>query len=118
MEKATVYRNFRDAVDTERNIRAWTEKRNAGTRRKASLDKGEKPASGRFHAERVLKLLDKKQDDWDDEDFTFAARVVNYANRSAGIARNHPHNHDAEIGDTGMTKNEIARRNWGLPATP
>ena len=48
--------------------------------------------------------------------FTFASRVINYAKRSNGIATHHPHNEKSEVGDTGMTKNEIARRNWGLPA--
>lgn len=119
-DRDEIYQEFRSVSDTPEHIRNWTDQDKEETRQKASLDSDNEfhVASGRFHAERVLSLKAKSRQDWSDEDYEFAARVVNYAKRSAGIAAHHPHTDNAEVGDTGMTRNEIARRNWGLPAKP
>ncbi|MDX1933218.1 MAG: DUF3140 domain-containing protein [Capsulimonadales bacterium] len=116
-DKETV-REFRSLTDTPANIRAWIDPANREVREMASLEDGEETPSGRFHAERVLELLDKKSENWTEDDLDFAQRVIRYAHRSAGIAEHHPHREAAEVGNTGMTKNEIARSNWGLPARP
>ena len=120
MEHSEIQKAFAEVTDTPAHIRDWTDAKNHATRDKASLDdKNEFDVpSGRHHAEKVLTLKGKKHGDWSDEDYEFAARVVNYARRSAGIAEHHPHSDKSEVGETGLTKNEIARRNWGLPAKP
>lgn len=120
MEHKELYTELKHVTDTPVKIQKWIADDNKAIREKASLDADDKSGtpSGRHHAERVLKLLDKAQTEWENDDWEFAERVVNYAKRSAGIAHTHPHNDDAEIGDSGMTKNEIARRNWGLPSVP
>ncbi len=116
MDQKTIYSEFHEVIDTEAQIQKWIEESNDALRGHASLEEDAKPASGRHHAEKVLELRQKKGDAWNEEDYEFAARVVSYAKRSAGIAREHGHNKNSEVGDSGMTKNEIARRNWGLPA--
>ena len=115
-----IYQTFTKVTDTPAHIRKWTEDGNHETRDKASLeDENEFDLpSGRHNAEKVLELKGKSHADWSEDDYEFAGRVVNYAKRSAGIAAHHPHRQTAEVGDTGLTKNEIARRNWGLPAAP
>ena len=115
-----IYKAFKDATDTPAHIRKWTQDNNHETRAKASLDSKNEfdLPSGRHNAEKVLELKGKPRKDWGDADYEFAARVVNYAKRSAGITEHHPHRHTAEVSDTGLTKNEIARQNWGLPAEP
>ena len=115
-----IFQAFKDATDSPAHIRKWTNDGNHQTRDKASLDNKNEfdLPSGRRNAEKVLELKGKTQKEWADSDYEFAARVVNYAKRSAGIAEHHPHRHEAEVGDTGLTKNEIARQNWGLPAEP
>ena len=120
MEQTEIYKAFQSVTDTPAHIRQWTEDSNHETREKASLnDKNEfHLASGRHNAERVLELKGKAQKAWTADDYEFASRVTNYANRSAGIAEHHPHNEKSEVGDSGLTKNEIARQNWGLPAEP
>ena len=120
MDQKKIVTDFGKVTDTPANIRSWIEKKNEGTRKKASLDtKNEfRLPSGRHHAEKVLHLKARKEADWTDEDYKFASRVVNYARRSGGIASHHAHAEKSEVGDSGMTKNEIARRNWGLPARP
>ena len=120
MEHHELYTEFKHVTDTPAKIKKWVEADNNAVREKASLDNDDPSGtpSGRHHAERVLKLLDKSEREWSEEDWDFASRVVNYAKRSAGIAEHHPHNDNAEIGESGLTKNEIARQNWGLPAVP
>ncbi len=115
-----IYKAFKAETDTAAQIKKWTDGSNHETRERASLN--DKNAfdlpSGRHNAEKVLELKAKARADWTDSDYEFAVRVVNYAKRSAGIAEHHPHRSDSEVGDTGLTKNEIARQNWGLPAEP
>ncbi len=118
MEQKETYQEFHSVADTKTHIKAWTDKSNDDLRGHASLGDDAKTPSGRHHAERVLELLEKKETEWNNEDYVFAARVVNYAKRSAGISKEHGHNANSEVGDSKMTKNEIARRNWGLPSTP
>ncbi len=119
MDRQDVAKEFAKLTDTPANIRKWIA---AGDdiRDKASLDNQNEFGlpSGRHNAERVLKLKEAGVKSWSESDHEFAAQVVNYAKRSAGIATHHPHAEKSEIGDTGMTKNEIARRNWGLPESP
>ena len=120
MDESDTRKEFQALTDTPANIEKWIADDNEGRREKASLeDKNEFDLpSGRYNAEKVLELKHKKYSSWTDDDLAFARQVVNYARRSAGISTHHPHKETAEIGDTGMTKNEIARRNWGLPANP
>ena len=123
MKREDIPGELKTVADTPAQIEKWIAADNEHVRREASLeDKNEfQLPSGRYNAERVLELLHKKPQEWEDDDYDFAGRVVNYAHRSAGIAEHHPHeksDHHAEVKDTGMTKNEIARRNWGLPARP
>lgn len=123
MEHQEIAREFKAVIDTPAHIREWMKPENEEVRGKASLDKDNEyhVASGRHNAEMALELHDKSVKEWSDEDYAFAGRVVNYAHRSAGIATHHPHDkddHHGEVSGTGMTKNEIARRNWGLPAKP
>ena len=120
MEHHELYTEFKHVTDTPAKIRKWVEDDNKEIREKASLEKNDPSGtpSGRDHAEKVLRLLNKSEREWSDDEWDFAERVVNYAKRSGGISEHHPHNDKAEIGDSGMTKNEIARQNWGLPAVP
>ncbi len=113
-----VHREFKAVVDAPAHVREWTKPDHDALRQKASLDEDDETPSGRHHAERVLELLDKAEAQWEADDVTFAERGINYARRSAGIAEHHPHHKSAEVADSGLTKNEIARRNWGLPAQP
>ena len=123
MEQQEIAKEFKAVTDSPTHIRDWIKSENKHVRDEASLDKENEfdLPSGRHNAEKALALLNKSAKDWNEDDYEFAGRVVNYAHRSAGIATHHPHNkddHHGEVGDTGMTKNEIARRNWGLPAKP
>ena len=115
-----IYKAFKAETDTPAHIKKWTDDANHATRDQASLDNKNEFGlpSGRHNAEKVLELKGKPRSDWSADDYEFAARVVNYAKRSAGIAGHHPHRHETEVGNTGLTKNEIARQNWGLPAEP
>lgn len=120
MDDTQIESEFHKVTDTPANIEKWIAKDNEELRHKASLDNKNEfdLPSGRHYAERVLELKRKKAGSWTGEDHEFAQRVVNYAHRSAGISEHHPHAEKSEVGGTGMTKNEIARRNWGLPAKP
>ena len=120
MEHDRIRKDFDELTDKPAAIRAWIQPTNEDRRGEASLESRNEfnLPSGRHNAERVLKLKEKKHAEWSNDDVEFAGRVVNYAKRSAGIAEHHPHAEKSEVGDTGMTKNEIARKNWGLPARP
>ncbi len=120
MDETEIHKEFQALTDTPANIKKWIAEDNEDRREKASLDDKNDfdLPSGRFNAEKVLELKHKKAGSWTDDDLAFAKRVVNYAHRSAGISEHHPHSETAEVGGTGMTKNEIARQNWGLPAQP
>lgn len=96
-EKDSVYSQYKKSVNmTYSELLEWSK---TPCSKKASLS--------RSPIKRNLILLKKPKYKWNKTDIKNAKRTINYLSRSSGIPKG------KVIKECGLTRNQIARKNWG-----
>lgn len=107
IDKDTIYKEWSKYINmSPKELESWSKDEN---RLLASLNREEAGniQSGYDSLHRIKRRINKKKEDWTDEDYKNAQQEINFVKRMLGMKPG------KNVGDSSMSKWEISLRNWG-----